>query len=535
MQFEKTKGQTSVSSGISSGCQLVNYPSNSLRGKVSTSIPNYLPVGDGSTTPFHIRFEFFQQDLCAGSPHVVDLNNGLKTNSSQAKYITIPSVVNSQKLYFKLGKSEICKGSSLTTEFAGGSGGVSTPNLICTENQLYNIFPTTTVVNNYLDKAGSSYKLLADIDLSDNPVTGSGFSPPWESCVDPGSNFMPIGRTYDGTTCATANIPDANFDGNGHFIKGLKINNSQPLSTGFYGTLSAGGQHRIQRLTFKDSFVIGVGSTGTVVGGATNTHFRHITLQNPTVTSPLNDNIGGMVGVQTAGSIQNIYISNLNLTGREGVGGVVGTTAYAGSSPSLTKSFVSGTVNGGSYIGGLVGFSNSGTSTILTTLSKSRFTGTINVSGQFIGGLIGWGDTTRVEDSYAQTNFNSSFAGTVRLGGIVGYLRFNNGTGDGGVYSSYALSSVTDICGSSSLCYIGEVVGSGDGSYLAQDFETTVYVPEAVPRTTPVVGSPQPLGSFLDSTPGWLKLSDGSSLMGLFLPDVWEFSDTANPKLVDEP
>lgn len=535
LQFEKTNGEAVVSSGMFLGCETSNYPVNSVRGLINSSILNYLPAGDGSSTPFKIRFEFYSQGSCAGTSYVVDLDHGLKTSSSKAKYVITPGAPAQQKLYFKLAEEEICHGDALTAEFVGGPGSISSPRLICNEAQLYNIFPNTAVAADYTLSAAKSYKLLADIDLSDNPVTGSGFSPAWESCVVPGSNFMPIGRTYDGTTCGSGHIPDANFDGNGHSIKGLRIRNPLALTAGFYGTLPSGGRHQIQRLTFIDSVVYGRGSTGTVAGLAKNAHFRDIVLVNPLVHAPLYDRIGGLVGETEAGSIQNVSISNLNLTGRDYVGGLVGNSIFSITSPSITKAYVNGIINGRGTVGGIVGIHNSATAGTLATISNSRFSGSINTSDRYAGGLVGWAYTTRIENSYAQAAFNSTFNGSAYLGGIVGYFVDNTVSGSGGVYSSYASWSVSDICANGALCFIGEVVGATDPSYNVQHFDTTVWAAEsALGLTTHVVGSSQPSTTFIDASPGWIK-ADTSSLMGFFLPSVWVFSDFANPKLVDEP
>lgn len=538
MAFEKTNGVvTTTGNGFDTPCVNSTPSAGSYRGLSPTQMGFNLPAGDGATTPFLIRMKIYPASTACstGTPATLDLPNGVVSNTSQAKYVIQPGAPATHKLYLKMAEEEICQGDALALVFAGGDGSISSPRLICNETQLYNIFPNTTVAADYSLSAAKSYKLLTDIDLSDNSVTGSGYSPPWASCVEAGSNFMPIGRTYDGTTCASANIPIANFDGSGHSIKGLKIKNSLATSTGFYGTLSSGGLHHIQRLTFIDSVIEGTGRTGTVAGLATNAHFRDLVLVNPSVSAPVYDRIGGLVGDLEAGSIQNILITDLNLTARDYVGGLVGITVFSVTPPSITKAYVNGIINGREIVGGMVGMHNYTTTGTLATISNSKFSGSINTTEQFTGGLIGWAYTTRIENSYAQVAFNSTFAGSPFLGGIVGYFVDNTAGGLGGVYSSYASWSVSDICGNGALCYIGEVVGNKDPSYDVQHFDTTVYVAEsALGLTTAVVGSSQPSTTFLDASPGWTK-ADTSSLMGFFLPSVWIFSDFQNPKLVDEP
>lgn len=118
-----------------------------------------------------------------------------------------------------------------------------------------------------------------------------------------------------------------------------------------------------------------------------------------------------MIGEKT--TISNLILTELDVTGKEFVGGVVGTNG----SGTLTKLLANGEVTGEGFIGGVVG-KNSG------TVSKSGFRG--NVTGEeWIGGLVGWNlEGASVSESW----FRGEVAGAEGVAGLIGTMTNDGGT-----------------------------------------------------------------------------------------------------------
>jgi hypothetical protein len=88
--------------------------------------------------------------------------------------------------------------------------------------------------------------------------------------------------------------------------------------------------------------------------------------------------VGGLVGVNY-GTVSNSY-SNANVTGEDGVGGLVGRNLDG----TMSNSYSAGSVTGNSDVGGLVG-SNIGDR---GTVSNSYSTGSVS-GNEYVGGLVG--------------------------------------------------------------------------------------------------------------------------------------------------
>jgi len=196
-----------------------------------------------------------------------------------------------------------------------------------------------------------NYRLMADIDLS-------------------GMNWMPIG-TQAAPFLGT-------FDGNGHTINNLNINQPTMDNMGLFGVNNGS----IRNLHLENARIIGRNNTGSVAG-------------------------------RNMQSITNVTVDIAELTGVRGVGGLVGINDNSG---IITESSVTGTGNvaGSNDVGGLAG-ANSGT----IRLSFA----TVNVSGSssLVGGLIGSMPTGLVEQSYATGNVSA----LGNFGGFIGSFTGN--------------------------------------------------------------------------------------------------------------
>ena len=167
---------------------------------------------------------------------------------------------------------------------------------------------------------------------------------------------------------------NATFDGNGNIIGGLFINMIPGSSVGLFRRVSSAGTIRNVGLTGLD--VTG----GELVGGLVGENLGTITASYATGTVS-DDNrisskrVGGLVG-ENGGTITASYAIGAVSTDGFNVGGLVGENGG-----TITVSYAVGTVSGDFSVGGLVG-QNNGTTT------ASYATGT--VSGRsYVGGLVG--------------------------------------------------------------------------------------------------------------------------------------------------
>ena len=170
----------------------------------------------------------------------------------------------------------------------------------------------------------------------------------------------------------------ATFEGNSHVISGLYIDRSG--NVGFFGSVW-GGEIR------------NLGLEGVVVKGGDG----------------IGDNTGGLVGSTSSGGSHESLISGSyvtgSVTGGTGVGGLVGFNQAA-----INASYVSVSVSGNVNIGGLVGTNHSS-----GAISASYATGSVTGGAGHGGGLVGSNQSGSVTASYAAGSLSGRF-----MGGLVG-------------------------------------------------------------------------------------------------------------------
>lgn len=200
------------------------------------------------------------------------------------------------------------------------------------------------------------------------------------------------------------------------------------------------------------------------------------------ITASGGNNLGLFYGVDTAGTVRNLGLTNVNISAGDGahaVGALAG-----GSSGTVINTYASGSVTAGTdaqQTAGLLGWLDG-------TLTSSHFTGTVTVGNRTaldpawgtvdIGGLIGWAGGT-ITNSYASATLNvgntanhvggltgdnwgtissSHFTGTTAVGTgttMVGGLTGENHSGSQ-INSSYASGAVSAGSGSDA---VGGLVG----------------------------------------------------------------------------
>ena len=201
-----------------------------------------------------------------------------------------------------------------------------------------------------------------------------------------------------------------------------------------------GNGHKISNLSFNFDFISDVGLFGYLAPGGNVTD---LAAENVNITG--DESVGGLVGWNIEGTVSNSS-STGSVTGEGSVGGLLGKNWG-----TVSDSYFTGTVTGESSVGGLVGH-NYG------PLSNSYSSGSVSGISGSAGGLVGAnGDVGTVSNSYSTASVTSDN----NVGGLVG---MNAGT----VSNSYSTGSVT---GSSN---VGGLVGvNGYGGTVSNSFWDT--------------------------------------------------------------
>ena len=152
------------------------------------------------------------------------------------------------------------------------------------------------------------------------------------------------------------------------------------------------------------------GKEWTPIGDYDNRYTGTFDGGNHTITGLTINQYGSYVGMidflDSGGTVQNLTLENVNITGGDIVGSVVGDN-YG----TVTACTASGNVSGTSRIGGVVGYNN-GTVTACYHASG-------NVSGtSYIGGVVGRNTSGTLTACY---HASGNVSGTSNVGGVVGY------------------------------------------------------------------------------------------------------------------
>ena len=216
-------------------------------------------------------------------------------------------------------------------------------------------------------------------------------------------NWTPIGNysangslRYNGT-----------FDGAGHTISGLKIDNAQMHCQGFVGYLDDDGT--ILNLTMDETCsVIGRGS----VGGVCSYNYGTITNCSNSGTVIGGGGVGGVCG-DSYGTITNCSNTGAVTANNDHGGGVCG---YVKNGATVQNCSNSGTVIGGRTVGGVCGYVKNG-AIIQNCSNTGAVTGKVSV-----GGVCGYnyGNITNCYNT-------GTVIGKFYVGGVIGQAS-NNGT-----------------------------------------------------------------------------------------------------------
>ena len=157
--------------------------------------------------------------------------------------------------------------------------------------------------------------------------------------------------------------------------------------------------------------------------------------------------VGGIVGYNNGGTVTGCTFSGSgSVSGNSYVGGVVGVVGVVGDSSGTVKNcYNTGSVSGNSYVGGVVG-SNSFSATVTNCYNTGNVSGN-SVSGSNVGGVVGDSSGT-VKNCYNTGSVSGS-----NVGGVVGHNRSST------VENCYNTGTVTGT-----YDYVGGVVGKNRAS-----------------------------------------------------------------------
>lgn len=207
------------------------------------------------------------------------------------------------------------------------------------------------------------------------------------------------------------------FNGGNHTITGLKIDQSGTDNVGLIGRLGSGG--KVQDVTLTEVNVTG----GTYVGGIAGQ--TDGTVENCSVNGTVTgrSQTGGIVG-RNFSTISGCSAEG-TVTGNTNVGGISGLCVpnYDTGTGSLIGSTIEGchstaAVSGISSVGGVVGNLGNGCS-LMACYSTGNVTATITDGYAFVGGVVGINGQGTVTACYHATGEITSSGGD-RIGGIAG-------------------------------------------------------------------------------------------------------------------
>lgn len=185
-------------------------------------------------------------------------------------------------------------------------------------------------------------------------------------------------------------------------------------------------------------------------------------VSNFRINEPLLNDIG-LFGCVGKSLIQNLTMNNVDVIGNQNVGGLIGYSGVGGNGATVKNCSISGTVNGDSSVGLIMG-----TGEHHSMIEKCQSSGSVSGSDN-VGGLVGVGAPGFIMKQSSSTA--SVHASSENAGGLVGFLAsyskiydsFSSGIVSGGQYVGGIVGYI-DVSVLISKCYFDGQVNSSDSS-----------------------------------------------------------------------
>ena len=277
------------------------------------------------------------------------------------------------------------------------------------------------------------------------------------------------------------------FDGQGYTISDISIiqnvNDSNDKYIGLFGYIGnypsydSGIIPMIQNLTLRNAQITGGTHTGTLVGYATYSVIKGVTVEGGAVQGE--NTVGGLVGTNSNSIISHSGAS-ASVSGNTYVGGLIGYVYQSNSTRAKVMSnYATGDVTGTSTdIGGLIGSVYNVSKENGIIIENNYSLGTVSSTNKQVGGLIG--SVGRINDTLQKSTITTNYSrsevtGSVDVGGLIGYtymyiqnsklpdtdsstltnnfwdLSANSGNPPSGIYPSYGVGNPATNINATSL------------------------------------------------------------------------------------
>lgn len=309
-----------------------------------------------------------------------------------------------------------------------------------------------------------------------------------------------ITLTGEWTPIGSRNSPyTGTFDGGGHILSGLTIDQSETTYVGLIGYIGGGGT--VKNLTLADVDITADSYVGAVAGrndgiienclvtgsvtsyaGENNGYVGGITGENRgaitgcaalgSVTVANGMYVGGIAGCHNGGSITVCY-SSATVTAMAYVGGIAGQSSAMLNAATITACYSTGDVTaakngpGYSFVGGVVGYNSN-----KAVLAACYATGSVSGEGDFVGGVVGSNENGTLTACYHATGDVTGASGST--GGVVG-RNYKDNSVSSIVTACYWNGTVTDDKG------IGnDMVGNGETAKVDGSTVTWTHAMDAM-------------------------------------------------------
>lgn len=285
------------------------------------------------------------------------------------------------------------------------------------------------------DFDGYTITLAADFDMNNQP-------------------FQQIGTANRNGATVTGNLFKGTFDGKNHTISNVNITStlSGDVAVGFIG---------------------GIAGEGTTV--------KDINFENVSVSAPNSEMVGGAIGSVSEGAIvDNVNVNSGTVSGKNGVGGVIGRVVGAGTVQNCSNG---AEVSGGDNVGGVIGAAYRTLTGETMTVSGCTNNGNVSGNSQAVAGVVGLSaaEVSGCSNSGTVTNSSSatggivgqqvsagSISGCTNTGNIIGGATGGSLYGAGGIVgwiryqaSGYQVEDVIEVYGNTNYGSVSGPTGVG--------------------------------------------------------------------------
>ena len=273
------------------------------------------------------------------------------------------------------------------------------------------------------------------------------------------------------------------FDGGGHTIRGIIINQPTKSYQGLFGCIDEGAV--VKDVVLDDAEIIGSSITGGIVGDNRGTVSGCTVTDNVTIsaTEDNKNHYGGIAG-NNSGTITNCKSSavmTFEIYNCGSVGGIVGYNGDDSKSGTISNctSYATITYNGSlcSYFGGIVGSNYNGEISNCTSHATVTVTATSSLSSSF-GGIVG---SNRPSGIVTQCISYATVTGTGSKYGSIAGENFTGTLSNNYYYNSTVNGNITGVG-----CNSKDNDGARYAYIIDGDSETTVST-EASATAVPVV------------------------------------------------